>query len=75
MSRVNFVGTKAIDGVFSNEEAPSGGYLGEYCKNSALFTDRVCKTDGKDYQDGQLCPCFQDPPTNKATKGKSEESK
>jgi hypothetical protein len=51
---------KYIDGILSPNNSPSGGYFGEYCKNSGLFTTRVCKQDRKRYLDGQLCPCFLD---------------
>lgn len=37
---------------------PSGGFFGEYCKNSSLFKDRKCKQDGKMYEGGVSCSCF-----------------
>lgn len=70
---------KYIDSILPPER-PSGGHFNEECKNSALFTDRVCKIDGKPYEDGVLCPCFTESeeklmarsvkPNSKTSKGK-----
>jgi hypothetical protein len=53
---------KYIDGIISKKDAPSGGNFDEYCKNSALFKERVCKQDNKPYENGEICPCFCPPP-------------
>ncbi|GIW70278.1 MAG: hypothetical protein KatS3mg101_1025 [Patescibacteria group bacterium] len=44
---------------FLMKYCPSGGWFGEYCKNSELFKDRVCKQNGAKYKAGEVCVCFQ----------------
>lgn len=59
---------KLVDSIISSKEVPSGGTFNQFCKNSALFTDRKCKTDGKLYDDGQICPCFMENSSNRKPK-------
>lgn len=37
---------------------PSGGWYREYCLNSELFKNRVCKQDKRKYKSGYRCSCF-----------------
>lgn len=40
------------------DNMPSGGWYKDFCMNSELFQNRVCKQDKRKYKKGYRCPCF-----------------